>query len=248
MTNEQLAELIKQGNGENDDLLPLLWDKTHRFVYMCCSRLYLRDKAKFEQHGVEEWDLKQEAYSGFLKAVQAYDPEKGFKFTSFLPLQLQRVVRSLIGVSDRNPTDALNAADSLNKIIPAGEDDTEQGDLVPDPAAQIPFEEIEAQDMARIVHETVNTLPERERDIIQKHYFEEKSLTSIGEETGISAERVRQIKRHALRTLERSKRLRDLRDDYITYKHRSAATCLRLGSTVETDVERREAARARFRR
>lgn len=248
MTNEQLAELIRQGNGDNDDLLPLLWEKTHRFIYMCCSRLYLRYKAKFEQHGVEEWDLKQEAYSGFLKAVQAYDPDKGFKFTSFLPLQLQRVVRSLIGVSDRYPTDALNAADSLNKIIPAGEDDTEQGELIPDPAAQIPFEEIEVQDMARVVHEAVNTLPEREREVIQKHYFEENSLTSIGEETGISAERVRQIKRHALRTLERSKRLRELRDDYITYVHRSVAGCLRLGSTVETDVERREAARARFRK
>ena len=248
MTNEQLAELIKQGNGDNDDLLPLLWEKTHRFVYMCCSRLYLRYKAKFEQHGVEEWDLKQEAYSGFLKAVQAYDPEKGFKFTSFLPLQLQRVVRSLIGVTGRNPTDALNAADSLNKIIPAGEDDTEQGDLLPDPAAQIPFEEIEVQDMARIVHETVNKLPEREREVIQKHYFEEKSLKSIGEETGVTTERIRQIKRHALRTLERSKRLRELRDDYITYKHRSAVACLRLGSTVETDVERREAAMTRFRK
>lgn len=248
MTNEQLAALIKQGDGENNDLLPLLWEKTHRFVYMCCSRLYLRYKAKFEQHGVEEWDLKQEAYSGFLSAVQAYNPDKGIKFTSFLPLQLKRVVRSLIGVSGRNPTDALNTAESLNKPIPGGEDDTEQGELIPDPAAQLPFEEIEAQDMARIVHETVDKLPERERDIIQKHYFEEKSLKSIGEETGVSTERIRQIKSHALRTLERSKRLRELRDDYITYGHRSASACLRLGSTVETDVERREAARARLRK
>ena len=75
MTNEQLAEFIKQGG--NDELLPLLWEKTHKLIYMHCSRLYSCNIERFKRHGVDEWDLKQSAYEGFLAAIKACNPEKG---------------------------------------------------------------------------------------------------------------------------------------------------------------------------
>lgn len=105
MTNEQLAEFIQQGG--NDELLPLLWEKTHKLVYMHCSRLYNGNIERFKRHGIDEWDLKQSAYEGFLAAVKAYNPEKGYKFNTYLLYHLKNVVRGLIGVSGRKETDSV---------------------------------------------------------------------------------------------------------------------------------------------
>ena len=50
MTNEQLAELI--GQGGNDELIPLLWEKVRRLVYMQCDRIYRRAPERFISHGI----------------------------------------------------------------------------------------------------------------------------------------------------------------------------------------------------
>ena len=38
MTNEALAELIQQG--DNDELLPVLWEKTARLLYKMSAQKY----------------------------------------------------------------------------------------------------------------------------------------------------------------------------------------------------------------
>ena len=67
------------------------------------------------------------------------------------------------------------------------------------------------------------------------------TLKETGEALGgISPERVRQRKIEGLKKLRRSRAIRELYSNSITYTPRSAAACLRIGSTVETDTERRE--------
>ena len=238
MTNEQLAEFIKQGG--NDELLPLLWEKTHKLIYMHCSRLYSCNIERFKRHGEDEWDLKQSAYEGFLAAIKAYNPEKGYKFNTYLPYHLKNAVRRLIGVSGRKETDLLNICDSLDRPI-AEDNETELSETIPDEAAIVPFEDVERADVCRVFQEEVENLPEQEKQVIKAVFFDNMTLKETGEALGgISPERVRQRKIEGLKKLRRSRAIRELYSNSITYTPRSAAACLRIGSTVETDTERRE--------
>ncbi len=71
MTNEQLTELIQQGG--NDELLPLLWDKTRILIYKKCAGYWRFYSETPERHGYSLDDLRQESYNVLIFAV------KGFK-------------------------------------------------------------------------------------------------------------------------------------------------------------------------
>ena len=67
MTNEALAALIQQGG--NDELLPVLWEKTAKLLYKISAQTYTLYKDTMKQHGIEPEDLNQEAYNALLGAV-----------------------------------------------------------------------------------------------------------------------------------------------------------------------------------
>ncbi len=211
-----------------------------KLVYMHCSRLYSGNIERFKRHGVDEWDLKQSAYEGFLKAVTAYNPEKGYKFNTYLLYHLKNVVRELIGVSGRNETDLLNICNSLDRPI-SEDNETELSETIPDEAASVPFESVERADVCRVVREEVEKLPKQEKQAIKAVYFDSMTLKETGAALGgISPERARRYKEQGLKKLQRSRAIRELYNNSITYASRSPSACLRIGSTIETDTERRE--------
>lgn len=217
MTNEQLAEFIQQGG--NDELLPLLWDKTHKHIYMYCSKLYHANTERFKRHGVEEWDIKQAAYEGFLTAIKAYNPQKGYKFNTYLPYSVKRVVRNLIGSTNRSEKDLLNIAESLD--CPISEDNNaELSEIIPDEAASVPFDDIERTDVCRVVREEVEKLPKQEWQAIKSIYFDNMTQKETGAVMGVSSERVRHCKIRGLRALRMSRVIRELYNDSITYTTR----------------------------
>ncbi len=70
-----------------------------------------------------------------------------------------------------------------------------------------------AQDtmVSRLLHEAVDTLPDREKTIVQLYYMRARSLKSIGEALGISESRASQLRHRAIRRLRTtlSEELRD---------------------------------------
>lgn len=93
MTNEQLASFIKQGG--NDELIPILWERIRKLMYMKSDRVYSALQRRFVQCGVDVWNLKQSCYIAFLKAVEGYKPNGKNKFTSYLSYPFENVVREL---------------------------------------------------------------------------------------------------------------------------------------------------------
>ena len=67
MTNEQLAAFIKQG--DNDELIPILWERIRKIMYMKSDSVYSTLQGRFQQCGVDIWDLKQSCYMAFLRTV-----------------------------------------------------------------------------------------------------------------------------------------------------------------------------------
>ncbi len=96
--------------------------------------------------------------------------------------------------------------DHVSLDAPVEDDgDTALGDLIARETAPGPDEVVlDAQDLARL-DELLSTLDERSADVVRRRYGlldgRQAKLADIGAVWGITAERVRQIERHALETL-----------------------------------------------
>lgn len=96
MTNEQLAEFIKQGGA--DDLKPALWDRVKHLMFKLAGQYYSSYEERFTSCGAELADFRQECYPAFIKALEAYSPEKGYAFTSYLEYHIRNAGAELLGI------------------------------------------------------------------------------------------------------------------------------------------------------
>jgi RNA polymerase primary sigma factor len=137
--------------------------------------------------------------------------------------KIARAERELTAKLERPPTDdeiakrtklslkhvkevraAARAVTSLDKPVGA-EGDTSFGDLIAGQGAE-PSEEVHVSLAENTVRQAVDTLPEREREVVKLRYGmngdrDPQSLEEIGKVLGITRERVRQIEAQALSRL-----------------------------------------------
>lgn len=113
-TNEQLAIAIQQGDtGKTVQL----WENTCKLLYKLADEIYIKYENRFISSGVTAEDLKQECYFVFLDMVNAYKPEKEYKFTSYAGLQFKCRLRLLLGICNGKDIAPLNSARSFDEII-----------------------------------------------------------------------------------------------------------------------------------
>lgn len=68
LTNEQLADFIKQGG--NDELIPVLWERVKKLLYLLAGRYYRLNTEYCTRCGAELSDLKQAAYTAYIKSLR----------------------------------------------------------------------------------------------------------------------------------------------------------------------------------
>lgn len=138
----------------------------------------------------------------------------------------------------------LNECTSLD--TPVGEDgnDTALGDLQEDPAAAHEFQQVENEiyneELHAALEEALNKLADREAGIIRRHYYNGQSLKDIGQDIGISSNRVNQIERHGFQCLRRDTALARWRDEVIStraWRGTGWNAWNRYGSVQERTVE-----------
>lgn len=246
MTNEQLAELI--GQGGNDELLPLLWEKMRKLYRMWADKYYTQYKSRCDLCGVTADDLRQESYLSMLEAVKAYtnrpEEHKDTAFTSYCFYPFKNHAAELIGIrTTRTQNEPLNRYRGDIDSPLDGIDGETIGTTTPDPEAEQPFRAVEQSDYCRAVREAVaNTLEAtpRELEVIKRRYYDGELLGSIAADMGISRERVRQLEAKAMRKLRHSKEVRAFAEISF-YRHVSLNSFQRTHiSAVEKVVEERE--------
>jgi len=108
------------------------------------------------------------------------------------------------------------AREPMSLETPVGEEDTEIKEFIPDEGAPSPDEQASQDLLREQLQEILSTLPRRERDVIEMRYGlrdgRSRTLDEVGNELGLTRERVRQIERKTLAKLRHPRRSRQLKD------------------------------------
>ena len=232
MTNEELAVRIKAGEPA---LMADLWENCHKLLLLLMHRELAKGKRELmERHGVTEEDLEQELFFALRAAVKGFDPDAGFKFTTYLHFPVRSVIDTAIGLraGGSHPSDAINrCVSSLDAPIADGEDATFV-DFLQDPEGGAAFEAIEEADYQTKLHADLEAalreLPERQEQTIRSRYYEDKTLAEVAEVQNLSHERVRQNEYAALLQLREAQALQSYRTEIIeTYSYHSGLRSFR---------------------
>ena len=96
------------------------------------------------------------------------------------------------------------------------EKDTTIGDLIEDESIETPESIAEKNELRETIYSVLNTLTEREAEVIRKRFGlddgEPQTLKEVGDSLGVTRERVRQIENKALRKLRNPRRKTKLKE------------------------------------
>lgn len=228
MQNEQMAALIQSDREEFKELLPILWKKTQKILFKMSREFFNKHRTSCERRGVELSDLEGNCYSVFLAALDAFKPDNPTQFTTYFNYNFQNMTAELLNIrTERGRQEPLNNCDSLDRQIEQDDGSTTTLlDLVVDQqSCSFEMDVLEALDRdqeAKAVREAVAALPDLERLVIERYYFDDKDLKTIGAELNVSFERVRQIRNKAIRELRKNRQLRII---YFGYQQHQKDLC-----------------------
>ena len=246
LTAEEEVRLARRAKAGDEQARKRLVEKNLRLV-VTVAKKYLRMGLPFE-------DLIQEGNIGLIKAVDKYDPERGYKFSTYavwwirqavqravadkgrtirVPVhmgekmrKMARAYNELSAELGRHPADkevaqrlgwtveevsdverAMPDATSLNRLLGSEGDGSELGDFVEDERASDRLDAVISEMEWAQLKKAVRGLPEKVRHVLVRRYgLDDRkiaTLAELGDELGLSRERIRQLQREAEVTLKR---------------------------------------------
>lgn len=219
MSNEELA-LAYQG-GDNHRAAEL-WEQNIGLLRLLAVKYFKAREGICRSAGVTFEDLLQEGYFIIMNAARAYDPQKGFVFTSYIGFHARGCWDDMTGL--RTPAQRrtlLNHAISIETPI-GEEDDLTVGDMIADPAAEEAFEDVERRAYVSAlradIEQAIAFLPGDQQYIMRRAYLDGAPLWSIAAETGMLLQTVYASTRRAMNALRRRREILKYREQADAYR------------------------------
>lgn len=243
ISNEQLSVRIKAGEVE---LIAQLWAQVEKFIIKKASKYYV---LHCENSGCEIEDLVQSGYFALLNAITYHDSDRGFSFLTILGYSLRAEFAITSGI--RGKRDVLKSAISIDK--PIGDDgDSCFSDFIEDASTSGEYSvesraltNLYQQQFRKALYMGMDLLTNRQREVIQARYFEQKKVEDTARTIGCSCSNVTHLEQKALDELYRTRaesgldEYLDSHTDYYAHtglkRYKSTNT-----SSVETAVIKRE--------
>ena len=215
MTNEQLALNVQNGNRA---ALTELWGAVRPLLFSLAWKFYTRQgKERCSSHGVTLEDLQQESFFALCDAVQAYRPEKGYQFTTYLHYATENRFRACMGIQGK--ADALNHADRLERPIPGDEEGREQGDSIPDEKAEAALLAVDDQEeqahFHNVLEQALGELSVVQSAVVRHRFTQQHTRQQTAQALHITPQEVRREEARALQLLRGKPSVLCLRDEIL---------------------------------